>query len=61
MLFANRNPAMENLSTLLGNYGDEATSFFQILNTGDLSISLTKLLKPGISNAASLQYAKGFA
>lgn len=49
-------PAMENLSTLLGKYGDEGDKLlFKILNSGDFIDKVEpSLLKPGNSNAASL-------
>ncbi|MEW5845578.1 MAG: histidine--tRNA ligase [Bacteroidota bacterium] len=49
-------PAMENLSTLLGKYGDEGDKLlFKILNSGDFLDKVDpNVLKPGNSNAASL-------
>lgn len=49
-------PAMENLSTLLGKYGDEGDKLlFKILNSGDFIDKVDpNILKPGNSNAVSL-------
>jgi len=49
-------PAMENLSTLLGKYGDEGDKLlFKILNSGDFIDKVEpSVFKPGNSNAASL-------
>ncbi len=49
-------PAMENLSTLLGKYGDEGDKLlFKILNSGDFLDKVDpSLLKSGNSNAVSL-------
>ena len=53
-------PAMENLSTLLGKYGDEGDKLlFKILNSGDFIDKVDQnILKPGNSNAASLAIAE---
>ncbi len=49
-------PAMENLSTLLGKYGEEGDKLlFKILNSGDFIEGVDpELFKPGNANAASL-------
>lgn len=49
-------PAMENLTTLLGKYGEEGDKLlFKILNSGDFIDKVDPtLLKPGNSNAISL-------
>ncbi|MCB8963812.1 MAG: histidine--tRNA ligase [Bacteroidales bacterium] len=53
-------PAMENLSTLLGKYGDEGDKLlFKILNSGDFidKVDANKL-KPGNSNAIALDISE---
>ena len=49
-------PAMENLSTLLGKYGEEGDKLlFKILNSGDFLEKVdTSSIKPGSSNTFSL-------
>lgn len=49
-------PAMENLSTLLGKYGDEGDRLlFKVLNSGEFTSSLSpELLQPGMVNRAAL-------
>lgn len=49
-------PAMENLSTLLGKYGDEGDKLlFKILNSGEfIDKADPEIFRPGNSNAASL-------
>lgn len=49
-------PAMENLSTLLGKYGEEGDRLlFKVLNSGDFLDKVdSNILKPGYSNKAAL-------
>lgn len=49
-------PAMENLSTLLGKYGDEGDRLlFKVLNSGEFTNSLSpELLQPGMATRAAL-------
>lgn len=49
-------PAMENLATLLGKYGDEGDRLlFKVLNSGEFTAKLSpELLQPGMATRAAL-------
>ena len=56
-------PAMENLTTLLGKYGEEGDKLlFRILNSGDFlsSVSDDELVKTGTGKAIFKDLRKGF-
>ena len=52
-------PAMENLSTLLGKYGDEGDKLlFKILNNGDFTSNVSKELKNNLTDMESEEFSQ---